>query len=72
VEKNDLATLEPGQLPAVLKVREVAAYLRMPLSRCYALIQAGQIPCLRFGRSVRVPRQVLVDLLTRVTERGEQ
>ncbi|MEW6229966.1 MAG: helix-turn-helix domain-containing protein [Bacillota bacterium] len=69
---QDLTRVDVADLPSVLKVREVAAVLRLPLSRAYQLVQEGQIPCVRFGRSVRVPRQVLVDLLTRASERREQ
>ncbi len=69
---QDLTRVDVADLPSVLKVREVAVVLRLPLSRTYELVQKGQIASIRFGRSVRVPRQVLVDLLTRTTERGEQ
>lgn len=68
---HDLTRLDPAQLPAVLRVKEVAAYLRLPLSRCYELVQRGEIASIRFGRSVRVPRQALIDLLTRTSGRGE-
>lgn len=70
--QNDLLTRSPEQLPAVLRVKEVAAYLRLPLSRCYELVARGEIGSIRFGRSVRVPRQALVDLLARASGRGEQ
>jgi excisionase family DNA binding protein len=69
--ETDLLTRYPEQLPAVLKVREAAAYLRLPLSRCYELVQRGEIGSIRFGRSVRIPRQALIDLLTRTSGRGE-
>lgn len=50
-------------LPAVLKVKELANFLRMPLGRTYDLIARGEIPCVRFGRSIRIPRKVVEDLL---------
>lgn len=68
---DDLLTREPGDLPAVLRVKEAATYLRLPLSRCYELVQKGEIASIRFGRSVRVPRQALVALLARANGRGE-
>lgn len=69
---SDLTKIDVEDLPSVLTVREVAAVLRLPRSRAYQLIQEGQIPCVRFGRSIRVPRQVLVDLLAGASERPEQ
>lgn len=70
--QNDLLTRSPQQLPAVLRVKEVAAYLRLPLSRCYELVQRGEIASIRFGRSVRVPRQAVIDLLKAGNRHGEE
>lgn len=44
----------------VLRVPEVAAILRIPRSRAYALVQSGEIPSFKVGRrSVRVLRRAL-------------
>lgn len=38
-----------------LTVREAAEVLRLPRTRCYALIQRGELPAVRIGeRSIRV------------------
>jgi excisionase family DNA binding protein len=67
---DELIKSELEQLPAVLRVKEVATYLRLPLSRCYELVASGEIDSIRFGRSVRIPRQALVDLFERANKHG--
>ena len=42
-----------------MKVQEVAEVLRIARSRAYELVAEGQIPAVRIGRSVRVPRDEL-------------
>jgi len=45
-------------------VKETAALLEIPLSRCYELIHAGELPAVRIGeRSIRVPAQELEQVL---------
>ena len=41
---------------AVMKVDEVARALRVGRRQCYAAIERGEIPAIRIGRSLRVPR----------------
>lgn len=43
----------------LLRIPEVAAELGLARSSVYALIQAGELPVVRIGRAVRVPRVVL-------------
>lgn len=43
--------------PIMLRPREVAALLGLARSEVYRLIARGEIPSVRFGRSVRVPRR---------------
>ncbi|HUF54281.1 MAG TPA: helix-turn-helix domain-containing protein [Dehalococcoidia bacterium] len=47
-------------LPALLTVDEVARILRVGRGTCYELIRQGQIPYLRLGRLIRVPRHALM------------
>lgn len=47
-----------------LTVPEVAALLRISRSSAYGAVRSGQIPSLRFGRSIRVPRAALERLLS--------
>ena len=49
---------EPGKV--WLTVPEAASELRIPRSRCYELIQRGELPAVRIGeRSIRVNRREL-------------
>lgn len=41
----------------MLRPAQVAAMLGLSRSEVYRLIDRGSIPCVRFGRSVRVPRR---------------
>jgi excisionase family DNA binding protein len=53
----------PDDGAMVLTVPQVAKYLMISPLRAYQLAKDGVIPCVRFGRSVRVPRQALEQLL---------
>lgn len=44
-------------LPDLLKPADVATRLGVSAGRVYQLLADGAIPCVRRGRSVRVPRQ---------------
>lgn len=48
--------VETGQL---YTVAEVAAMMRVSKMTVYRLVQSGNIECIRFGRSYRVPRQAV-------------
>jgi len=52
-----------GEERLTLTVPEVARLLRISKGSCYEAIHTGQIPSLRFGRSIRVPRHALERLL---------
>ncbi len=45
--------------PMLMRVSEVAHELRLARSFVYELIQSGQLPAVRIGRSIRVPRAEL-------------
>jgi excisionase family DNA binding protein len=51
------------ELPAVLRVEEVAVLLRISRSSAYEAIRQGQIPAIRVGRRLRVSRAALEQLL---------
>jgi len=44
---------------ALLRVEEAAEILGIGRSKMYALVVSGSIPSVRFGRSVRIPRNRL-------------
>jgi excisionase family DNA binding protein len=53
-----------ARLPEVLTVREAAAVLRVGRNQLYQAVGRGQLRAVRIGRSIRIPKQALLDLLT--------
>jgi excisionase family DNA binding protein len=51
--------LANDQQPVVLKVKEVAAELRISRNLAYEIIQRGEIDALRIGQAIRVTREAL-------------
>jgi excisionase family DNA binding protein len=51
-------------LPEVLTVREAAAILRIGRNQLYQAVARGELDAVRIGRSIRIPKQTLLDLLT--------
>ena len=47
-------TLNHEKLPRLLTASDVANALGLGLSTIYLLIRRGDLPCIRFGRAVRV------------------
>jgi excisionase family DNA binding protein len=50
-------------LPEVLTAREAAAILRVGRNQLYQAIARGEVGAVRIGRSIRIPKQALLDLL---------
>jgi excisionase family DNA binding protein len=50
-------------LPEVLIVREAAAILRVGRNQLYQAVTRGELGAVRIGRSIRIPKQALLDLL---------
>ena len=50
-------------LPEVLTAREAAAILRVGRNQLYQAVARGQLASIRIGRSLRIPKQALLDLL---------
>jgi excisionase family DNA binding protein len=48
----------------VLTVEETARMLRIGRSAAYAAVHAGEIPAIRVGRKLRVPRRALEEMLS--------
>jgi excisionase family DNA binding protein len=56
-------------LPEVLRVREVAAILRVGRNQLYEAVARGELPAVRIGRTIRIPTTALRDLLAASTHR---
>jgi excisionase family DNA binding protein len=53
-----------SDLPEFLTVPEFCAVARVGRSAGYELARTGQIPVVRFGRLVRIPKAALLDRIT--------
>ena len=49
----------PAPMSMLLTARDVAVALRLGRTRTYALLRSGEIPVIRVGRALRVPRDGL-------------
>jgi excisionase family DNA binding protein len=52
-------------LPEFLTVEEIRAYLRLGRSTIYELLRRGELPHVRFGRAIRVPKTALAKYLSK-------
>jgi excisionase family DNA binding protein len=55
----------------LLTVSELQAYLRIARRTAYALVQSGEIPSIRVGGSIRIPRAALERVLVESMERTD-
>lgn len=58
-------------VPSFLTVAEVADAMRVSKMTVYRMIHAGQMPAVRMGRSFRVPRKAVDDLIAQGYEAWE-
>ena len=52
-------------LPLVLHVKELAEVLSISQNTAYALVRSGQIRSIRTGRIYRIPKDSLIEYLSR-------
>ena len=50
-------------LPEVLTAREAAAILRVGRNQLYQAVARGELDAVHIGRSIRIPKRALLDLL---------
>jgi excisionase family DNA binding protein len=55
--------LDLSALPAALTIEEAASVLRISRGSAYEAARCGQLPAIRVGRTLRVPRARLLELL---------
>ena len=67
-------TSEPTDLVAdgLSTVREAAGFLRLSRSTVYTLMDRGELPFVKLGRSRRIPRRALVELAARGLRGGSR
>jgi len=59
----------PAMEPLLLKAGDVAKLLGLGRSTVFAMLGVGELPVIRIGRSVRVPRAALEDWIAEHTQR---
>jgi excisionase family DNA binding protein len=47
------------------RVREAARFLGISLSQTYVLMDRGELPYVKFGKSRRIPRKALIEFAKR-------
>jgi excisionase family DNA binding protein len=52
-----------SELPLVLTVEEAAEVMRISRGSAYEAVRTGDLPHVRIGRTIRVPRKALLALL---------
>ena len=52
-------------LPDVLTVKDVQEILRIGRTQTYNLINTGQLPSIRIGSAIRIPKSALLEFLCR-------
>jgi len=51
------------QLPLLLTVEEAAAVMRISRTGAYNAVAEGAVPAIRIGRTIRIPRDRLAEML---------
>ncbi|MBV8890490.1 MAG: helix-turn-helix domain-containing protein [Acidobacteria bacterium] len=54
--------------PAVFTVCEVAKILRIGKISAYQAVARGEVPCLRIGRRILIPRHALESILQQISD----
>ncbi len=58
--------------PLLLRITEVATTLGLGRTKVCALVRTGELPVVRIGRSVRVPREALQDWIWQHLEGADE
>jgi excisionase family DNA binding protein len=64
LDRAGSSTSTLATLPEVLTVREAAAILQVGRNQLYQAVGRGELGAVRIGRSIRIPKHALLDLLT--------
>jgi excisionase family DNA binding protein len=62
--------MQPSEEPDMLLVSEVQRRLRLSRNGTYEAIGRGEIPSIRIGRRILVPRLALEEMLTAASRRA--
>ncbi len=56
----------------LLRVGEAAAFLSLSRATLYTLMDRGELPFVKLGRSRRIPRRAVIQLAARALRGGEE
>lgn len=65
------ASMEPQSLALLLRPQEVVSVTGWSRSKVYGMAASGELPSIRSGRSVRIPRAALERWIEQNTTGGE-
>ena len=60
--ENKYRTYE--DLPLTMRVEDLMPVLRIGRNAAYELVRSGKIRSIRVGRSIRIPREAVIDYMT--------
>jgi excisionase family DNA binding protein len=60
---------EPMSTPSLWKVADVAQFMNMSVSWVYKEAEAGRLPCIRIGASLRFRPDVISEFVERLSQR---
>ena len=58
------------ELPELVTVEEYAAFTRQGLTKAYADVHEGRVESIRLGRTIRIPRRAIEELVGKVETRA--
>lgn len=58
---------KPDDLPAFLSPQEVCVYMKVGKTTLYEILRRGELPHVKFGRLIRIPKSAIADLAERNT-----
>ena len=56
----------------LLRIPEAAKVMGLGRTKMYELVRSGDVPSVRFGRSIRIPTKSLVELIEQRTSEAEE
>ena len=59
-----MSAMKYNEIPAVITVEELAEILRIGRNSAYKLVKSGDIDIIRIGRTIRIPKNALLDYLS--------
>ncbi len=59
---------DPSELPVMMTIHELAAFLRVSKNTAYTLIGSGAIPSVKIGRQIRINRKDVENFVSHTSQ----